>query len=505
MHLVVMTLRFDTLTHAAVFMASLPDPMTALRPVPGAVDIVAGSDAGLVAVAGTTARVLDPLGHPLRTVGTPQAPPTPPDAAIPRSMNALDVPSWPELGVDSDWGGIYDEDDIDDSDDPRLADETVPGAWDFDQADRRRPPPMPTRQPDRGKKPSVAVGANHAWIGTSDGLWRFDLPSGGGIRVLRSSGAGISAVAASPDGATVAIVDGSELLRSRDTGGTFEVVAPVALPARALAATSSGAVLILDPDELHMFRPGRNQGEKVGVDRAVDVVACGSQVAVLADGAFYSISGAPDYRVALVGPVPIGVERIACAVDGRTWIAWGHDTLWTSANRGRPWTRRNDLTQALIEDAAISADTIWIATPAALVPVPLLPTHCSNDGTAALNARSTPGSASLSSKPRLGMATLSPRVECWWCRALPRIELLLAAARTPTRRELRGLVFLTFVLDPSSATSAREARFVAQMARRRLEAEAARPISLPVGESSQGDPVSVEERHARIEILEDPQ
>jgi hypothetical protein len=492
-------------------MAGLPEALPSPGRVDGVVDRVvdrpvdtlAGSDAGMIMVRGAAVRVLDRRGHVVRTLGSAQASPAPWLMRIPRSAHVLDTPSWPGLGVDSDWSGIYDEDDIDDSDDPRLADETEPGAWDLGGTDRRMLRATAPVEMDHRKILSVAADASQGWMGGLDGLTRVDLQSGRETHVWRSRGGGVSAVAVSPDGAYAAIVDGRELLRSRDAGKTFQPIEGIAFgpPAPRLAVMSSGTVLIVDTCQLRMVPPDGDQVETPGVDQAADVVACGSQAMVLAGGAVHAVSGTPPVRIARVGAAPIGAERITCAADGRTWIAWGAH-LWTSADRGLTWTARNDLPPTGIKGVAITASSIWIATARALVPLPMTPPLDSSlDEKADLGAKD---SGAAPSKSSLGTGHPSPRLRPWWWAALPRLDITFDAVETHTRRELRGLAFLTFVLDGPSTVWAREARFRTEMTHRRLRAATtAHQIASPAPDSAPGDPIAVEERRARTQILED--
>ena len=113
--------------------AAGPTPCAVREPIEAA----AGDDAGMLLVAASGVKVLDPTGRLIRTLwpgagGTAQR----------QSRGTTPSEGWPGLTADNDYSGaLFDPDDIDDADDPRVADESTPRAWGIDEPGRNHRAP----------------------------------------------------------------------------------------------------------------------------------------------------------------------------------------------------------------------------------------------------------------------------------------------------------------------------------------------------------------------------
>ncbi len=470
-------------------------------PFPASMQVLAASHVGIVSLVDGVPRVFDQLGRPVRTI-------PPPSHTHERGQAravGLSGPSAPLVlpgtTADSGWVVPYDPDDVDYRDDPRLADEV--GATRRSRS-QDRSKSAPASAPVRGL---VVAGGGYAWMVRADGLWRIDLENGAAARALASTGNGMRAVAVSPDGGTVAAVNATELLRSRDGGTTFDVLGSIPTAPAAVAATRTGNLFIVDHYGVRMVRSDRIEMERVELPGARDVAPCADEAIVLANGAVYTISDASiSLPVRPIATAPPGADRIACPPAGSPWFAWGFG-LWTSNDRGRSWTPRSDLPSVPILDVAVTSFTVWIATTSGLVGLPIAGSTTTLDQSAGHRHSSSPTSAP---PPPQGFAdaTSLPLPRQWWRTALPRIDVSVTSShatstsgQTTARREFCAWIVATFTLDrrqpiPHPSDDARE------NSQRRAVREQTRAL-LAATPFVPNDPLADEERRELARILEE--
>jgi hypothetical protein len=400
------------------------------------VDAVAGSDDGIVILTEAGARILDPSGVRLRTFAPPPA-----RTAGRRRMEVDGSTAAPGLPADADWARSTDAESIADADDPRLADETDPDAGDTPAQ------PSPARR-SRDALPArdavIAVGAQSAWLGLPDGLWKVYLATGTAERVVLSGLDPIGRVTASSDGRVVAFVQGQRLYRSRDGGQSFDFVAALGTSPGALAATNTGAIVLLDPADgiARVVAPDGFEFASLPVGRATEVVPCGADALLRGAGTLFVVRWFRD--AAAVEPVPGApgdIGHLACSANGGLWVSSGHELRW-SHDRGRSWPGREDPPPGAIAGVAIAGSTIWLAASSGLWTIPAR-SPPSTPGAQTCGARFIPVPGTGSPTVRRPWSRSSP----WWSSLLPRVDLLAAIARHGGRRDMRGMVLLTFSLD----------------------------------------------------------
>jgi hypothetical protein len=473
---------------------------------PGATLAVAASPAGAAAVTGRGIEIYDRDGYAVRTLARP---------ALERSAGARrstedDTAATGLFAVGEDYAPV-------DGDPVGDGEASSEGADAGASGGRGRAPP-PGSEGAPWDAVAIAAGAA-AFLGGRGGLLRVDLADGTTVRVLAPQGAaGVRAAAASPDGATVAVVDGAWLLRSRDGGLAFSTVAPVVGTPRALAVDRGGGVLLVDASgvrragaSLTALDPviaGAGDGDVSG--EVTDLTTCGDMTLGLDASArtLIALPARPGAPAEVIGEAPPGTRRIACDPDGGLLAAWGAE-LWTSLDRGRSWSLRLDIPAAPITSVAVATAAgraaIWVATlaglwtlPAAAAPprpmlVPIL------NPTIELPRIAAAGRA-------VGMAN-APLAWSWWHTFLPRIEIALSWARRGARHEVRGLALATFRIDGPWLGAAR--LFPVRQARARAAAAAlaARTALAAAGANAALDPLDRDgdrqEREALVRVLED--
>lgn len=467
-----------------------------LQTLSGRIDAVASSNGGVIVVTGHAVRILDPLGYPKRSLWTPSHP----VGRRHRASRSDGFSPLPGLTPDSDWSDPIDADVLDDPDDPRLTDETEARTSDIEEP---WPPTTSIQLSDPPRSELVAAAEGRAWIARSDGLWRVDLSDGFLTRVLPTGGAGIGAVAVAngakdQSAAMVAIFSGGRLLRSEDGGQTFEAVAFLESAPRALVVTPTGTACFVDGNGLHVSAPDRHDISNVPLAGVTDVVSCGTDVIALAAGELYTIlSVGETIRSEHIGTAPFGARKIVCGADSPLMVAYGAEVS-ISENHGRTWRARTDVPPAPVTGIAISEIAVWIATSSGLwrLAIP--------SATPSPAASRSASSVSSSSPPRAAIAP-SCRPWRWWATALPRIDLSFTAARTAARRDYRGIVNLTFILDRSTSALSQEPAAAADPRRARLGDQAAQVAVADPGASFPSDPITADERRALAQALEDQQ
>jgi hypothetical protein len=347
----------------------------------------------------------------------------------------------PGLPADADWARSTDAETIADTDDPRLADEPDPGA-----ADTLDQPSSARRSGDAlaARDAVIAVGAHTAWLGLADGLWKVHLATGTAERAASGGLDPIGRVTASSDGRVVAFVQGQRLYRSRDGGQTFDFVAALSAPPRSLAATNSGAIVLLDQADgvARVVAPDGFELASLPVGRATDVVPCGADALLRGAGTLFVLRWLQDAAaVETVLGAPTDIGHLACSANGGLWVSSGRELRW-SHDRGRSWPGRENPPPGAIAGVAIAGSTIWLAA---------------SSGLWTLYVRSPPSAAATQTcgprfvpAPRTGSPTGRrpwSRSSPWWSSLLPRVDLLAASARQGGRRDTRGMILLTFSLD----------------------------------------------------------
>jgi hypothetical protein len=298
---------------------------------------------------------------------------------------------------------------------------------------------------------------------------------------------------------------------------------------RALAVSTTGSVFFIDGTRLRVVSPDATQSETVEIEQPLDVASCGAEMAVLARGEVNTISVKTDpggdalLRIERVGATPTGVHRIACVAEGRLEIVYGAE-LWSSLDGGRSWTARDNLPAVTINGVAATGTAIWIATPVGLLRLPWSQPPSPPAGIACGPGELCPGvgsqvSSQVTSDVRSEAASYDRglvdvarpsaggRRWRWWYGTLPRIDLSFAAGHTGLRRDLLGLVVLTFGLSGPSERALRIGRVSTDAARRRLAAHTWRSILTEASSNgTSGDSlasIGAEERRALIQVLEE--
>ncbi|MES1158193.1 MAG: hypothetical protein ABUL67_03740 [Haliangium ochraceum] len=466
--------------------------------LPGAIDALAATAAGVMGTAGPTVRVWDVGGTPVRTLWPAQAAPPAPHG---HANAAVAVPG---VTADSGWTAPYDPDDAEPQDDPGLANETTP------RISTRARAGMTDKDPGsrgwwagpRGRVVIAAAGAS-GWIGRADGLWRIDLASGEAARVFCGADGGVRAVGVSSDGRTLAVTDGGRLWRSRDGGLTFEVTgAFVTGSPRGLAATRGGNVVVVDATGARIIRAGGFAPESVGILGASDVVACGSGAVILSPSGLHGLWDASGPTALEPITTPPGTDRMTCGAGGARWWVRAAAGIFTSTDRGQTWLPGVDPGAAVAIPALAMAATdggIWLATAAGLTFV------AAGDGGGPHGGRRwsherppTPVTAPVEA---WSSPDVAPR---WWWFGLPRIDLSFTSAQTTLRREIRGFVMATFTLGRPGPAAARAAALARELARRRRADEQARAAWLMRAVDTAADPTFEEQRQAFLRILQVP-
>jgi hypothetical protein len=463
---------------------------TLFVPTPEAVEVLAASDAGIVAVSSVGVSVLDARGRPIRTLWERRS--------LLRSINRPrpDLSPLPGLTGDSDWAAIYDPDDVDDSDDPRL-EEAEARVADPDGPAHRKHPAHPIGNDPPGHA-VVSIGGSAAWLGRADGLWRIDLFDGAATRVFRSSVAGIRLLSVSSDGGVIALVVGNQLLRSHDGGTSFEPLTTLDSIPRALVATPTGTILWVAEGKL---RQVNKHGDSTDVDASgvTDVMGCGADVVILRRGALHVLY-APhaDERtmtVVRVAQAPNAIDQFTCSTSGAVWLVRGNN-LWTSSDRGITWSRHSEQTPPANAKIVVTDSTIWIGTPLGIWGWPVLVPRRSDD--APPTRRSVAADV-----PRMAAPGRSGPTWRWWYTALPVLDLSFDAAQTAGQRQWSALIAATFSFDPPGTALNRAADFAREIARRRNRFAEAHMLERATGDDAQTDPIAAEERRAMAQIVEE--
>lgn len=108
----------------------------------------------------------------------------------------------------------------------------------------------------------------------------------------------------------------------------------------------------------------------------------------------------------------------------------------------------------------------------------------------------------LAAAPRALLSrAFSDRQLGWWATWLPRVDVVFATARTNTRREVQGLVLLTFSVGGQPAGASAVSRALLAGARRLRTVSAAGGSAVYAPEAE--DEISREERAALVRVLEE--
>ncbi|MEO8213283.1 MAG: hypothetical protein ABI560_08825 [Myxococcales bacterium] len=516
-----------------------------LPAIVGDVKAVAGSEHGLVVVTPRALLVLDRMGHRLRTWSS-SASPGPSRRAQTRAQEEA---SWSSLSLPAevDWARGYDLEEIDDPDDPRLADggtgvdpDSVSGHGPRRSSDKVGDNASGTSRSGEGAErvALATAGGRSGWVGGAAGLWEIDLESGAVQRRLVGSSHGVQAVAASANGNMVAVAQGSDLYRSKDGGRTFELLTRELLtrelltgelltgahaPGRAvLAVMDGGAILVLDPGSgtvrvAGSGPAGSGAGAALPVEGATDLAACGQGAIILGTTGVYVTrpvdGGSPaagSVMVERVADAPPGATRIACGSTGTPWLVGGQALLLADCHE-RIWKPARAVS-GKITAIALTGATPWVATAAGLWAASLTSTSWAGPGEEAEGF----GKSSSGRQAAVGDETFTrisartsmrsfPRA-AWWDSLLPRVDAVVASARLATRRDWRAVIVLTFRLGrtkPPSFTTAQRRSAPAQASGGARPPVGSGALARMVSRAGEDDPISVDEKAAVTRILEE--
>ncbi|MEP6653485.1 MAG: hypothetical protein ABJA82_09020 [Myxococcales bacterium] len=506
---------------ATELLAIVGGPYPGLPAIVGEVKAVAGSEHGLVVVTPRAVLVLDRMGRRLRT----WSPSASPHRSRRAQTRAHEEASWSSLSLpaDVDWARGYDLEEIDDPDDPRLADggtgvdpDSVSGHGPRRSSDKVGDNASGTSKAGEGAErvTLATAGGRSGWVGGAAGLWEIDLESGAVQRRLVGSAVGVQAVAASANGNVVAVAQGSELYRSEDGGRTFELLTRELLtgaraPGRvALAVTDGGAILVLDPGSgtvrvAGIGPGGSGAGAALPVDGARDLAACGEGAIILGTAGVY-VTRPVDGGSRAVGSVvvervadaPAGATRIACGSTGTPWLVSGQALLLADCHE-RIWKPARAVSGE-VTAIALTGATPWVATAAGLWATSLMSTSGAGSGEDAEGFGKTSQTST-----RISMRSFPQAA--WWDNLLPRVDAVVASARLATRRDWRAVIVLTFQLGrtgPPPSTTAQLSSAPVQDSRGAPPAGGgafARAVPGP----GEDDPISVDEEAAVTRILEE--
>ncbi len=457
------------------------------------IESLAASEEGVVVVTRAGISVMDRTGMRVRTLGSIESRPE-----RRRMMNVDGSGAAPGLPADLDWARRYDIEEIDDADDPRLADEGAPGQGETEDATARIRKHVLTMA---ATDVSVAAAGSNAWIGRQDGLWQVDLRSGSTRRAVRrdTGHAAIQQIASTADGRIVAFAERYNLYRSSDSGQTFEAVAAVDAPPRAMTATDGGAIVFIDgaSGTVRVVPPGRDDNvTTLSVDGAMALVSCGTAALIMRSDTLLAIRWSASSNRPVIetrGAVPPGTRRLACESDQRLWASSDED-LFSSTDKGWSWSRRGDLPPGSTIGIAVGGSTIWIASTSGLWMANEIPP-------VARVQRSAPHSSGPWGFGGPSIARLSLESHRWWSALLPRVDLVAAAARRGGRRDVRGVILFTFTFEPKRA---RETPIGASLARRESGSEGPRIGLGGLTGAGYRDAIANEEADALIRIMEEP-
>jgi hypothetical protein len=274
---------------------------------------------------------------------------------------------------------------------------------------------------------SLAGTADAVWIGTSDGLLRFDARTGACARAALG-GRMIGVVAAA--GQTLVAAADTVVWRSDDGGASFRVATALTSAARTAAVTSGGDLAFVADAEGVVELTGGHAARRV-LDRPADaLVACGAEVLTLAGDAVYRIGR--DGDVEMLGPRP-PTRALACSGAGEPLLVAAGVGRWTSHD-GRAWVEDADSVGVSFVDVALTSAGPWLATEGGLRgPAPSEPEAAALDAAAAPSPRA----------PRIGPRPL-PR----WSTFLPRVTVAYSTwSDSQGRAGWRCWALLTFWLD----------------------------------------------------------
>lgn len=511
-----------------------------LPAIVGDVKAVAGSEHGLVVVTPRALLVLDRMGNRLRTSSS-SASPGPSRRAQTRAQEEA---PWSSLSLPAevDWARGYDLEEIDDPDDPRLADggtgvapDSVSGHGPRRSSDKVGDNASGTSRAGEGAErvTLATAGGRSGWVGGAAGLWEIDLESGAVQRRLVGSSQGVQAVAASANGNMVAVAQGSDLYRSKDGGRTFELLTRELLPRElltgahapgraVLAVMDGGAILVLDSG-LGTVRvagsgpAGSGAGAALPVEGATDLAACGQGAIILGTTGVYVTrpvdGGSPaagSVMVERVADAPPGATRIACGSTGTPWLVGGQALLLADCHE-RIW-RPLRAVSGEITAIALTGATPWVATAAGLWAASLTSTSWAGTGEEAdgsgKSSSGRPAAVGDETFTRISTRTSmrSSPGAAWWDSLLPRVDAVVASARLATRRDWRAVIVLTFRLGrtkPPSFTTAQRRSAPAQASGGARPPVGSGALARMVSRAGEDDPISVDEKAAVNRILEE--
>jgi hypothetical protein len=460
------------------------------------IEAIAASEEGVVVVTRAGPFLLDSSGRRIRTLWSVESRV---DHRQFMKVDGSDVA--PGLPADVDWARGSDTEEIDDTDDPRLADGFTPEPDDPGDAITRAHQTLPTAA---ATDVSVAAAGPNAWVGHRDGLWQVNLATGGARRAVRADAGrpAIHSVASSTDGRTVVFVAGHTLVRSSNGGQTFEPVATLPTSPHGVAATNSGAIVFIDGADgaAHVVPPDElDDVTALPIDPVMDLASCGAAVILLHPHALLAVRWSSNKAIVdRQTAVPTGTRRIACGSDEQLWATTGEE-LFSSDDWGRSWSRRGDIPPGSTRGLAPGGTTIWIASASGLWAA--IPGAGADREQASIPRFDTPSEfRALSELRRPSIARVSPDSLRWWSTVLPQVDLVAAAGRRGGRRDVRGLILLTFSFSPRRTLDAITAASLARggPARRLPDVVTAREVG-----AGGRDPVDVEEHEALLTIIED--
>jgi hypothetical protein len=477
-----------------------------------------GTELGLLVVTRSGVTVVDPNGKAIGTLVAVHDSPAPAAADRgPGARRAARAPApagWPGLTADADYsGGVYDPDDIDDGDDPRLTDDGGARPWEIDEPDRRlRTTGIAARA---GAPPSIAAAGATGWVVRADGIWRIDLRSGAGTRAHPPPRASVRGVAAGLTGrhgadvSVLAVLDGDDLLVSSGAATHLQRVAGAAIALRKVVVGPAGTILGLERGG-HLrtvAAPGTSAGRSLYAGVVEDVVGCDGGALFLAEETIFQVSARtddagvatgrlPGVTVARVGRAPPGAERLACGAIGAGWAAFG-TSLHVSGDGGRTWRERRVPSSRPLRALIPTRGALWIGSPSGLWP--LLPAVA--DGPAPLREPDAVPRAALirgAADERLR----TPSAFWWrWAGWLPVVDVEFEVGRVGPIRDVRGLVCASFRLDGPLTNPPPRIR---RRTRSRSEDGYAGVAELEALTARDVDLIAVEERRALARILEEP-
>jgi hypothetical protein len=268
------------------------------------------------------------------------------------------------------------------------------------------------------------------------------------------------------------------LIRSGDGGASWTPVSVLASRARAIELSRDGGdVYILDDDGVGQVA-GRAR-TPIFAGRAYAAVRCGDDLLILADDGVYAWRWETGVEKR---SDRLPARRLACSAEVPGLVLAVGAALLVSRDGGRRWRARDDLDLPAINDAAATADAVWIATAAGLYTLPLDAAAARGGGAGDRANRE----AGRSLPPALDDARVRGGAG-FWRALLPRVSFVLAMVDSqPGTSRTAVWLLLTFPLDRSPVGPAQRAAALERDRLRRRAAVAAELARLRGGAAGAG-------------------